>query len=159
MALHVSQSAKLSVRGLQKQLYAARVDADISREDLAADLGVKPRTLRDWEKGYVVPSLTNATNWAHRLEHRFLLTDRLGAEMVFPPDVDPGPWGLMRLLAPFLKARRRERRISQPDLGLIVGVSRCSLQRWEDGVELPRLTALVVWADRLDFNLVLAPRA
>lgn len=145
---------------MQSQLLAARQAAGLSREALGRVLSVSSRTLQDWEKCYDSPSLTHLFRWARELGFRIGIVDRL-AEPESPPATpdDDAPWELqeMRRLAPPLKSRRMARKISQTDLGLIVGVSRSALQRWEDNEQLPRVIALIVWADRLDFVVELHP--
>lgn len=160
MALRVNAAVQRRSNAIQGQLLAAREAAGISRETLCGRLKVSSRTLRDWERNYDSPSFTNLVNWARELGFRLGVTDRAGDSEPLPaaPE-DDAPWEVqeMRRLAPRLKSRRLARKISQTDLGLIVGVSRSSLQRWEDGEQLPRLIALIVWADRLDLIVELHP--
>jgi transcriptional regulator with XRE-family HTH domain len=159
MGLRVNAAVQRRSNAIQLQLLAAREAAGVSREELSRTLRVSNRTLRDWERRYESPSFTNLLNWARELGLRLAIVDRLGDSEPFPItwEDDGAPWEVqeMRRLAPQLKSRRLARRISQTDLGLIVGVSRSSLQRWEDGEQLPRLIALIVWADRLDLAVEL----
>lgn len=160
MGLRVSAAAQRRVNAIQAQLLAARVAARVSQEALGEALSVTSRSLRDWERRYDSPSLAHAFDWAQRLGFRLALADRLSEQADLPVEAEQHPiWQMReyRLLAPPLKARRRARKISQTDLGLIVGVTRSTLQRWEDGVQLPRLIALIVWADRLDYSIELQP--
>ena len=160
MGLRVNTAARRRLHAIQSQLMAARQTAGLSREALGKALNVSSRTLQDWEKCYDSPSLTHLLKWARELGFRIGLVDRLaGAEPSAPTPDDDAPWELqeMRRLAPPLKSRRMARKISQTDLGLIIGVSRSSLQRWEDGEQLPRMIALIVWADRLDLVVELHP--
>jgi transcriptional regulator with XRE-family HTH domain len=159
MGLRVNAAVQRRSNAIQLQLLAAREAAGVSREELSKTLRVSNRTLRDWERRYESPSFTNLLNWARELGFRLAIVDRLGSSELSPitGQDDGAPWEVqeMRRLTPPLKSRRLARRISQTDLGLIVGVSRSSLQRWEDGEQLPRLIALIVWADRLDLAVEL----
>ncbi|MBS2554086.1 transcriptional regulator [Catenulispora sp. NL8] len=160
MVLRVNAAAQRRLNAIQGQLLAARLAAKMSQEALGEVLGVTSRSLRDWEKHYDSPSLGHAFDWAQRLGFRLALADRLVEATAFPVEVKHHHiWQMQeyRLLAPFLKARRRARKISQTDLGLIVGVTRSTLQRWEDGEQFPRLIGLIVWADRLDYSVELQP--
>ena len=160
MALRVNAAAQRRSNAIQSQLLAARETTGQSRESLSEILEVSNRTLRDWERRYESPSFTNLLRWARELGFRLAIVDRRGGPE--PPRAtaeDDAPWEVqeIRRLAPPLKSRRLARKISQTDLGLIIGVSRSSLQRWEDGEQLPRLIALIVWADRLDLTVELHP--
>ncbi|WP_194892262.1 helix-turn-helix transcriptional regulator [Catenulispora pinisilvae] len=160
MALRVNAAAQRRSNAIQSQLLAARETTGLSRESLSEVLEVSNRTLRDWERRYESPSFTNLLRWAHELGFRLAIVDRQGGpEPPCPTPEDGAPWEVqeIRRLAPPLKSRRLARKISQTDLGLIIGVSRSSLQRWEDGEQLPRLIALIVWADRLDLTVELHP--
>jgi transcriptional regulator with XRE-family HTH domain len=161
MGLRVNGAAQRRLNAIQSQLLATRLAAGMSRASLGDLLSISSRTLRDWEKCYSSPGLANALNWARTLGFRLVVTDRLTGPqpIAAAPDGDGALWEVqeMRRLAPPLKARRLARKISQTDLGLICGVTRSSLQRWEDAERLPRLVALIVWADRLDFIVELRP--
>lgn len=162
MGLRLNAAVQRRSNAIQSQLLTAREASGLTREALSERLNVSSRTLRDWERRYESPSFTNLLHWARELRFRLAIVDRLGgSEPSAPVRDDEAPWEVqeMRRLAPQLKARRLDRRISQTDLGLIVGVSRSSLQRWEDGEQLPRLIALIVWADRLDLVVELHPLA
>ncbi|MBS2545620.1 transcriptional regulator [Catenulispora sp. NL8] len=160
MGLRVNAAAQRRLNAIQAQLLSARLAAKMSQEALSEALRVTSRSLRDWERRYDSPSLAHALDWAQRLGFRLALADRLTDATTPPVEVEHHPiWQMQeyRLLAPLLKARRRVRKISQTDLGLIVGVTRSTLQRWEDGEQMPRLIALIVWADRLDYSVELRP--
>jgi transcriptional regulator with XRE-family HTH domain len=162
MGLRVNAAVQRRSNAIQSQLLMAREAAGLPREVLSELLHVSSRTLRDWERRYESPSFTNLLHWARELGFGLAIVDRLGDPEPLPaaPE-DDAPWEVqeMRRLAPQLKSRRLARKISQTDLGLIVGVSRSSLQRWEDGEQLPRLIALILWADRLDLAVELHPLA
>lgn len=159
--LRVNATMQRRLDSIQTKLFLARQSKGVTREALAATLGIASRTLRNWEQCYDSPSLAHALNWAHSLGYRLTLSDRLGEAKPAPIIAGGGaPWELreMRRLAPALKSRREARNISQTDLALIVGVTRSTLRRWEDGEQLARLIALIAWSDRLDFALELEPR-
>jgi transcriptional regulator with XRE-family HTH domain len=162
MGLRVNAAVQRRLNAVQSQLLAARLAAGLLREDLASTLGISSGTLRDWEMRYGTPSLANMLSWARELGFRLAVVDRLAEpEPASSAPDDDAPWEVreMHRLAPQLKSRRLTRKISQTDLGLICGVTRSSLQRWEDAEQLPRLIALIVWADRLDLAVELQPLA
>jgi DNA-binding transcriptional regulator YiaG len=153
MGLRVNKVARRQVKVLQAQLYAAREQAGLSAAVFSGVLGINSKTLRKWEKGHSSPGLTFMLRWTRELGLRLVITDRLTQEDLTPlrPE-DSIPWEeqeVRRLAAP-LKSRRLDRGLSQTELGLCVGVSRSSLQRWEDADQLPRIIALAVVVDRLD---------
>lgn len=149
MTLRTGAATKQRLNALQKQLYEARLADDIDRDVLAEKLQVELRTLRDWERRYDWPSLVHAVSWALALGFRFEVTGHSTSEDLPELDAEAFAQFEMRRLASVLKPLRITQRLSQTDLALIIGVSRSSLLRWEDGPQLARLPALIVWADRL----------
>lgn len=53
----------------------------------------------------------------------------------------------------FLKELRKEKKITQEELGEILGVSRRTVTRWETGINMPDLSLLVEIADFYDVDL------
>ena len=51
-----------------------------------------------------------------------------------------------------LKALRRRKRLSQKELGTLVGVSRHTVQTWEDGTAQPRREHIRKLAEALDVD-------
>ncbi len=54
-----------------------------------------------------------------------------------------------------LRAARREQRVFIKDLAEIIGVPSTSVQRWELGLNVPRLPMLFDWAQALGFEITL----
>jgi transcriptional regulator with XRE-family HTH domain len=153
MVLRITASAQRRLREIQTQLLLARRAAELSQTALSSLAGVSTRALQAWEKGFDAPNLDHLLAWARELGFRIVITES-SAESTSPSPVElqvGDTWEAreMRRLALPLRARRRGRKLSQADLGLLIGVSRSSLQRWEDGYMFPRSIALIVWADRL----------
>jgi len=137
---------------IQSQLLSARLALLIQQQTLSDWLGVASRTLRDWEKGYDTPSLKHLIGWARHLGLRLIIMDPLGspdASPAVPEDCEPFELIEMRRLALPLERSRRARELSQGDLALLLGVSRSTVQRWEDVEKFPRPIALIAWASRL----------
>ena len=145
---------------IQRRLLVARKAAGLSQEKLAGVLGVSSRSLRDWERGYDIPGLAHLIDWARVLGFRLVLVELEAGPVLAPVSLGPGEslveHEVGRMAVP-LKVRREERGISQTDLGLIVGVTRSSLQRWEDRQQIPVAVSLVSWADRLGYTVGLMP--
>ena len=160
MALRVGSAVRRRLETMQKQLAPARLAAGLEQEMLAESLKVSPRTLRDWERCYEIPSMPNLIGWAHVLGFRLAVVGPGISRELVSVSLRPGESFAeheVRRLAVVLKARRQDREISQTDLALIVGVSRASLQRWEDGMQDPIVLSLAVWADRLGCRVDLVP--
>lgn len=143
---------------IQAQLLSARQTAKLPQRTLSERLGVASRTLRDWEKGYDTPSLRHLILWAHALEFRLVIVDPLSSAQ--PPSFEQKfeeslELRELRRLAYPLWRRRKARKLSQADLALLLGVSRASVQRWEDAEKFPRPIALIAWAGRLDYSVAL----
>lgn len=143
---------------LQRQLAAARFAAGMAPETLAELLGVTLRGLRSWERCYKNPSTPHLIWWAYTFRLRLAITtpDAPAPAVVSRVSLGPGESLVdheVRRLATFLKRLREARRISQTDLALMIGVSRSSLQRWEDGLQTPTMLFLIAWADRLGCRL------
>lgn len=160
MVLRVGPAVRRRLGAIQQQLEAARKAAGTEQHVLAVSVGVSDRTLRGWERCYDIPSMPNLIRWARLLGFRLALMDRRGAVMLPPVSLPSGESLVeheLRRFAGALKARREDREISQTDLSLIVGVSRSSLQRWEDGLQDPIVLSLMAWADRLGCTVDLVP--
>ncbi|MFD0631663.1 helix-turn-helix transcriptional regulator [Catenulispora yoronensis] len=163
MALRINVAAQRRLREIQSQLLLARRAAELSQVALSSLAGVSNRALQDWERGSDAPNLDHLISWARELGFRLVITESPGASPPLPP-VEPGDgetWEAceMRRLAMPLRAQRMIRKLTQTDLGLLLGVSRSSLQRWEDVQMFPRSIALIVWADRLGCRVELEPVA
>lgn len=104
--------------------------------------------------------MAHAMSWAYSIGCRFTLRDRLSQVEYIPLTLDAASdWPMREFshLAKPLKARRGTRKLSQTDLSLMIGVTRSTMRRWEDGVHMPRLLLMIMWADKLDFSVELIP--
>ncbi|MEY9931144.1 transcriptional regulator with XRE-family HTH domain [Catenulispora sp. GP43] len=147
-----STGARRRLNEIQSQLLSARHDAGLTQLTLSALVGVASRSLRDWEKGRDTPSLRHLINWANALEFRLAIVDPLTNTPHSPvasQDDDPFEIHELRRLTMPLESIRRQRELSQGDLALLLGVSRSSVQRWEDAEKFPRPATLIAWAGRL----------
>lgn len=155
-----SAGARRRLNEIQSQLLSARHDAGLTQLTLSALVGVASRSLRDWEKGRDTPSLRHLINWAHALKFRLAIVDPSRNRRYSPAaSDDDAPFEIheLRRLAMPLESIRRERDLSQGDLALLLGVSRSSVQRWEDAEKFPRPTTLIAWAGRLKCAVRLDP--
>lgn len=160
MAVQAGPAVRRRLAGIQHRLLAARRAARLSQEKLAESLDVSSRTLRDWEKCYDHPSVAHLIDWARVLGFRLVLLELETGPVLPPVSLEPGQSLVeheIGRMAVRLKATRRERRISQSDLALIVGVTRSTLQGWEDRVRPPVALHLIAWSDRLGYTVGLMP--
>lgn len=158
MELRGGAGARRRLTEIQSQLLAARHSAGLAQQTLSEFLGVASRTLRDWEKGYDSPSLKHLIGWAYALEFRIAIVDPPAIPELAPVALQDGEsleLHEMRRLTRPLWRRRRERKLSQGDLALLLGVSRSSIQRWEDSEKFPQPVALIAWAGRLEYSVEL----
>jgi transcriptional regulator with XRE-family HTH domain len=161
MGLRVTAAAQRRLSEIQSRLLLARRTAELSQEKVSTRAKVSSRALQDWEKGFDSPNLDHLISWAYELGFRLALEDPSGTDTQLPPlgpEADES-WEtseMRRLVLP-LRSRRLGWKLSQADLGLLIGVSRSSLQRWEDVQMFPRSLALIVWASRLEFTVDLQP--
>lgn len=158
MELRGGAGARRRLGEIQAQLLSARQTARLPQQTLSERLGVASRTLRDWEKGYDTPSLRHLIFWAYALGFRLVIVDqpRSAGPPPFEQEVeDSFELREMRRLAHPLRCRRKASKLSQADLALLLGVSRASIQRWEDVEKFPRPIALIAWAGRLDCSVEL----
>ena len=155
-----SARARRRLSEIQSQLLSARRTSRLTQEVLSDRLGVASRSLRDWEKSYDTPSLKHLIAWADALGFRLVIVDPL-RDSELPPvaleEDEPFEVHEMRRLAHPLESSRRTRGLSQGDLALLLGVSRSSVQRWEDAEKFPRPSTLIAWANRLNCSVKLDP--
>ena len=156
MELRGAAAARQQLFNMQEQLYEFRRTLGVRQMDAAHLLGVADRTFRDWEKCYDSPGQPHLINWAYALGHRLALTDRdYNPELSMSVTLKNGESFALhetrRLMVPLWR-RRKNRRLSQTDLAVLLGSSRASVQRWEvDGCCQP--VVMVAWARRLDFSI------
>lgn len=159
MQLRVNAATRQRLVAVQTQLADVRREAGMGRATLAELLGVKERSVRDWERCYDHPSTQNLVGWGYVFDLRLVFRELVIREPLVPVSLAHGETLVkheMRRLASPLKKRRTEKGTSQTDLALTVGVSRSSLQRWEDCDQTPTVLCLATWADRLGFTVGLA---
>ena len=160
MGLHVDLAAERAFARIIDGLRSARVDAGISQNSLATGLPVRGRAVSEWETGAIEPTLGHLIQWSRELGRRLVIVGRDGELRDGPMRQQSGEsWVSFerRRLAVPLRNRRLALGIAQGELGVLVGVSRDSIQRWELVRVPPRPIAHVVWAQKLGFALDLRP--
>lgn len=158
MELRGNARARRRLGEIQSQLWSARQAAKLQQQVLSDLLGVASRTLRNWEKGYDSPSLRHLITWAHALGFRLAIVDPPESPELSPVTLENGETfelHEMRRLAEPLWIKRRELRLTQDDLALLVGVSRSSIRAWEEAEKFPQPVALIAWASRLEYSVEL----
>ncbi|WP_438939723.1 helix-turn-helix domain-containing protein [Catenulispora pinisilvae] len=143
---------------MQRQVAVARQGTGLDRQAVAELLGVSGRTVRDWERCYEHPGTPYLVAWAYMFGLRLAVMEPNAPRRPVPVSLEPGELLVdheLRPIAVQLKQRREVREISQTDLAGMVGVSRSSLQRWEDDAQTPGALLLITWAGRLGCRVAL----
>ncbi|MBS2554341.1 helix-turn-helix domain-containing protein [Catenulispora sp. NL8] len=145
---------------IRERLCSARSASRLSQEAFASRLGVSARSLRDWEKGYDLPALGRLIAWARLLGFRLIVVASEGVLGDPGENVVEGESyeksELRRLVAP-LRIRRRQRSLSQTDMGLLLGVDRVTLASWERASHSPTVENLLAYVGRVRCRLDLEP--
>lgn len=156
--LHVDGTAERTLARIVHELRSARLDAGLSQNGLAIGLPVRGRAISEWETRAVEPSMEHLVLWSRELGRRLVIVGRDGEVRLGPAR----PWAgekresfERRRLAIPLRSRRLALRLSQDELGELVGVSRDSIGRWELAHVPPRPIALIVWAQKLGYSAAL----
>jgi len=147
MPLDVDATAERTLARIFDGLRSARLDAGLSQNRLADGLPVRARAISEWETGAVEPSMKHLIQWSHALDLRLVIVGRDGGLRPGPARRRAGEtWEIFsrRRLAVPLRNRRLALRLTLPELGGLVGVSRDSIHRWELTYTPPRPIALIV---------------
>ncbi len=91
-----------------------RLELGLYQKDVATQIGVDPITVLNWEKSTTRPTIRHI----------------LKAIQFLGYDPEPQSKGT---IAEMLKAKRRDRGISQKDAAQSIGVDPCTWSRWENG--------------------------
>ncbi|MBS2547447.1 helix-turn-helix domain-containing protein [Catenulispora sp. NL8] len=158
MTLRVDDAAEQNLARIVGGLRAVRLVTTLSQNALSSGLPVRGRAISEWETGLVEPTLDHLMQWSRELGRRLVI---VGPDNELR-DGSPRPragetWEVLqrRRLASPLRNRRLALRLTQKELGELVGVSRDSIQRWEHAHVPPRPIALIVWAHKLECSLAL----
>lgn len=158
MALSVTYADERTFRGIIGGLKRTRLDAGLSQNALAERLRFRGRAISEWETGVIEPTLEHLIQWSRALNWRLVIVGPDGEQINGLVKPWPGePWEhfeRLRLATP-LKNRRLLLKLSQRQLGELVGVSTDSIQRWELLATRPRPLAHIVWAHKLGYGLAL----
>ena len=127
------------------------------RSFLAAQLGIAVSSLNDWEAGRDAPTFLNLIRWASVFDLRVAICDERGDRSLPAPTAGVGSaWesrevGLHEagLIVGSLCDVRRERRITQHELGQRLDVTDATVLRWEHARRHPRMLTLLRWAREL----------
>jgi transcriptional regulator with XRE-family HTH domain len=158
MTLQINFAAEQTLGRIIEDLRSARKAAGLAQNDLAAGLPVRGRAVSEWETGAVDPTLDHLMLWSRELGLRLVVIGADGEPRTGPVRRQAGEsWEVYerRRLAVPLRNRRLALGLTQDELGLLVGVSRDSVQRWELVRVPPRPIAQIVWAQRLKYSLAL----
>ena len=159
--LKVDRAANHAFAQLVSELKLTRRGAGISQAVLSSRVGVRGKTISEWENLRSGPTLVNLTRWSGGLGRRLVIVGPDGNVMVpEPPSLLPNETGdsfeLRRLAGP-LKNRRNALGLSQKTLGRFAGVSGSSISYWELVRIPPGPIAQIVWAQKLGCSIALWP--
>ena len=160
--LKVDRAADRAFLQLVGELKLVRRGARISQAALSPRVGVRGKTISEWENLRLVPTLVHLTRWSGGLGRRLVIVGPDGKELLPEPlALLPGEtidsFELRRLAGP-LKSRRKALKLSQKALGRLVGVSGSSISYWELTCVPPRPIAQIVWAQKLGCSIALLPK-
>lgn len=68
---------------------------------------------------------------------------------------DPFSTAMIKVWCARLRQRRLDRGITLAEMEKRLGFTRLMIRQWEHALHIPRLEALMVWAEQLDFALEL----
>jgi transcriptional regulator with XRE-family HTH domain len=160
--LKVDEAAKYDFVQIVGKLRSLRRDARISQAALSSRVGVRGKTISEWENLRLDPTLVNLTRWSGGLD-RCLVVVGPDGKVLLPeplwllPGETRDSFELRRLAEP-LKSRRQALKLNQKALGQLVGVSGSSISYWELTRIPPRSIAQIVWAQKLGCSIALWPK-
>lgn len=160
--LEVDEAAKHALAQIVSKLRSARRDAGISQATLSSRVGVHGNTISAWEKLRLDPTLVNLTRWSGALDQCLVVIGPDGKALLpkplwLLPNESGDSFGLRRLAGP-LKTRREALRLSQRNLGRLIGVSGSAISYWELTRIPPRPITQIVWARKLGCDITLWPK-
>jgi len=160
--LKVDEAATHAFVQVVGKLRSLRRDARISQAALSSRVGVRGKTISEWENLRLGPTLVNLTRWSDGLD-RCLVVVGPDGKMLLPeplwllPGETRDSFELRRLAGP-LKRRRQALKLNQKTLGRLVGVSGSAISYWELTSIPPRSIAQIVWAQKLGCSIALWPK-
>jgi transcriptional regulator with XRE-family HTH domain len=158
MTLQVDEAAEKILALIVGGLRSARRDARLSQNELACSLPVRGRAISEWETGLMEPTLEHLIQWSCVLGRRLVVVGQDSKLQEGPARPRAGEaWEVFerRRLAVPLRNRRLDLGLTQTELGMLVNVSRDSIQRWEHARVPPRPIALIIWAQKLGYSVAL----
>lgn len=156
--LQVDGAAERALDAIVACLRSAREASGQTRAALAVGLPVLGSTIYDWELGATTPVMRNLILWSGALGYRLVVVGPDGELRRRAVRQRPGEeWERYerRRLATPLRNHRLALGLDQDALGRLVGVSRDSIQRWEQTTVPPRPIAHIVWAQKLGYGIAL----
>lgn len=123
-----------------ERIRQARVDAYLTVEDLAEELGVEVRTIIGWEWGESTPT-------RFTIEEIAYLTDLDDDEFFTMPLIEA------KYLGPYLKKVREERGMSKTEMGYVADVNSMTILQWERGRSTSKIQSLKYIADLVGISL------
>ncbi|RAN59828.1 hypothetical protein B8A46_05450 [Dolosigranulum pigrum] len=129
-----------SLDDVGERIRQARIDAYLTVEDLAEELGVEVRTIIKWEWGESTP-----TRFA--IEEIAYLTGLDDDEFFTMPLIEA------KYLGPYLKKVREERGMSKTEMGYVADVNSMTILQWERGRSTSKIQSLKYIADLVGISL------
>lgn len=129
-----------SLDDVGERIRQARIDAYLTVEYLAEELGVEVRTIIKWERGESTPT-------RFTIEEIAYLTDLDDDEFFTMPLIEA------KYLGPYLKKVREERGMSKTDMGYVADVNSMTILQWERGRSTSKIQSLKYIADLVGISL------
>ena len=131
-----------------------RLRRHMSTRDVADQIGVQPRTVRDWERGALTPNLNNLKRLRKWLEEEPSQSPSSVSEVVSDEEPSQPLSSLSEVsrgkIGSYIREKRIERDMTQTQLAARLGVSRETFSKWERGEQVPSLQNLPRIAEWLD---------
>lgn len=129
-----------SLDDVGERIRQARIDAYLTVEYLAEELGVEVRTIIKWERGESTPT-------RFTIEEIAYLTGLDDDEFFTMPLIEA------EYLGPYLKKVREERGMSKTEMGYVADVNSMTILQWERGRSTSKIQSLKYIADLVGISL------
>jgi len=134
-----------------EKIYQLRRAVDLTQDEFAARIGVSRQTVSKWESGTAYPDLKNLQTLCDFFE---ISPDLLLNDARAPEGAEEGSYPIdFSSLGNCIRNLRIARDIGQEQLAELLGVSRQSVSKWENGAAIPKTELLLDLARVLNTDL------
>jgi len=152
------EAARRRLGEVARELFVARVVAEIRQEEVCAHCGMSAGTLSRWERGHTLPSAPSLVAWAGYFVRQVTIVRPDGVPVTSvgeaASDLCWEDREVSRIVGA-LRGERVERGLPIWELAEVCGVSPQILGGWERGTHRLSGLGLVAWAAGLGFGVEL----